>query len=686
MEKDSKMKQIKKGDPLTKSADIVSENIARLKSLFPELITEGPEGLSVNVDVLKMLVGDERTLTDCDEKYGLNWFGKRRARQLALTPSTGTLRPAIEESEDWDNTQNLFIEGDNLEVLKLLQKSYAGKVKMIYIDPPYNTGKDFIYKDDFRDNIRNYKRLTGQVDEEGSPLTSNPETSGRFHTDWLNMMYPRLQVAHRLLAKDGAIFVSCDETEQPRLRLILDEIFGLENFIADIVWAAGRKNDSRLISVSHEYIICYVRDFAYLKEQKVEWRQRKKGLDDIYAQYKKLKRQYETDYDTMTQAMKTWYKNLPDNHPAKAHKHYSHIDSRGLYFPADISWPGGGGPKYEVLHPKTGKPVQIPSRGWMTSNPDKMRKWIEEDRVHFGEDETSVPCIKSYLKDHEYQAPYSVFYQDGRAATKRLRNLMCASVFGFPKDEIIIQELVEMLSNKNDIVMDFFAGSGTTGHAVMAQNAKDDGNRRYILAQLPEPLDPSKKEQKTAAEFCEKLGVPRTLAELAKERLRRAAKKIKEEHPDWNGDSGFRVFKLDSSNIKAWNPKSSKKTGDSEYIQREIEDKIDNILPDRTELDILYELLLKLGLDLCVPIETRKIAEKTVYSIGGGVLMACLDKKIKATEVEELGQGIVSWHKELAPAGDTTCVFRDSAFENDVAKTNLAAFLEQNGISNVRSL
>ncbi len=672
------MEKITPDSPEAQSADLVAENIEKLKVLFPELVTEGPEGLSVNVDVLKQLVGDQ-TITDCAEKYGLNWFGKRRARQLALTPSTGTLRPAPDESEDWDTTQNLFIEGDNLEVLKLLQKSYAGKVKLIYIDPPYNTGKDFIYRDDFRDNIRNYKKLTGQVDEEGSPLTTNTEASGRFHTDWLNMMYPRLKLAHSLLKRDGAIFVSCDEEEQPRLRLMMDEIFGEENFVADMVWAAGRKNDSRLISVSHEYIVCYVRDAEYLKEQRITWRQRKKGLEDIYAQYESLKSKHGDDYKAITNGMKAWFKSLPENHPAKSHKHYHNADERGVYFAADISWPGGGGPKYEVLHPATGKPVKIPSRGWMTSDLEKMNQWIKEDRVHFGSDENSVPCIKSYLKDKEYQTPYSVFYQDGRAATKRLRELMGEAVFNFPKDETVMQEIIEMVSGNDDIVLDCFAGSGTTGHAVMAQNAKDGGNRRYILVQLPEPLDPEKKEQKAAAEYCDKLGKPRTIAELTKERLCRAAKKIKEEHPGWDGDTGFRVFKLDSSNIKAWNPQP-------DDVEAQLEAFVDHIEEGRTEVDLLYELLLKLGLDLCVPIEQKEIAGKIVHAIGGGVLMTCLAEKITTEETETLGLGLVEWHKELVPAGDTTCVFRDSAFENDVAKTNLAAILEQASIANVRSL
>lgn len=666
------MQKLTDQDPETQSADLIAGNIELLKSLFPEAFTEG----KVDFEVLKQLLGG--AVDDREEKYGLNWHGKRRARQIALTPSTGTLRPCPEESVDWDSTQNLMIEGDDLEVLKLLQKSYAGKVKLIYIDPPYNTGKDFVYPDNFQDNIKNYLELTGQV-EGGKKISSNNEASGRFHTDWLNMMYPRLKLAQSLLKRDGAIFVSCDETEQTRLRAAMDDIFGQENFVADMVWAAGRKNDSRLVSVSHEYIICYARDKGFLTEQKIEWRQRKKGLTDIYGQYEKLKREHVTDFVAMTAGLKQWYKGLADGNPAKAHKHYCQIDKRGVYFAADISWPGGGGPKYEVLHPSTGKPVKIPARGWITPDPEKMKQWIEEERVHFGNNESSVPCLKSYLKDQEYQAPYSVFYQDGRAATKRLRELMGEDCFNFPKDETVLQELIGMMTSKNDVIMDFFAGSGTAGHAVMAQNATDSGNRRYILVQLPEPLDPENKDQKTAANFCDQLGKPRTIAELTKERLRRAAKKIKDENPIFEGDTGFRVFKLDSSNIHAWEP-------NRDDLVETLLQHAEHLKTDRTEQDILFELLLKLGLNLAVPIEQKNISGKTVHSIGSGVLLTCLATQINNEEVEPLALGIVEWHKQLSPAGETQVVFRDGAFADDVAKTNLTAILQQNGLENVRSL
>lgn len=625
------MKKLTAADPETMSPDLAAANLAALRALFPELVTEGSDGVAVNLDVLKQLVGD-RTVTDVEEKYGLNWHGKRRARQLALTPSTGTLRPCPGESVDWDTTQNLMIEGDNLEVLKLLQKSYAGKVKLIYIDPPYNTGKDFVYPDNFQDSIKNYLELTGQTSEGGKKLSSNTDASGRFHTDWLNMMFPRLKLAQNLLKRDGAIFVSCDEGEQARLRVAMDEVFGQENFVADMIWAAGRKNDSRLISVSHEYIVCYARDKGHLTSQQIEWRQKKKGLEDIYLQYERLKRVHGADFAAITAGMKEWFKGLPDSHQAKAHKHYAHVDARGIYFPDNISWPGGGGPKYEVLHPRTKKPVAIPSRGWMTSDPKKMQQWISEDRVHFGADESWVPCIKSYLGDREFQAPYSVFYQDGRAASKRLRALMGSDCFDFPKDETVLQELIGMMTSTDDLIIDFFAGSGTTGHSVQLQNAVDGGARRYLLVQLPEPLDPANKDQETAAALCDQLKRPRNIAELTKERLRRVGKRVRDENPLFAGDFGFRVFKLAVSNIRAWEP-------DRDRLPETLEDFIDHLKTDRTEQDILFELLLKLGLDLCVPIERRKIegAKKLAHeiqSIGGGSLIVCLSREIPQVDVE----------------------------------------------------
>jgi adenine-specific DNA-methyltransferase len=458
------------------------------------------------------------------EFYGLFWPGKNAAKALAAVPPAGCLRPCPEESVDWERTRNRMIEGENLEVLKLLRKDCEGRVKLVYIDPPYNTGKDFVYADDYRREApKNAPRRGGNGGAEGA---SRQEAEERRHAAWLSMMYPRLLAARDLLAREGVLFVSCDEGEHPRLRLLLDEILGGANFVGDLVWAGGRKNDSRLLSVSHEYIVCYVRDAAFLKELGVRWRQRKRGLEEIYAQYRKLRRRFRSDHAAVTAAMKAWFAALPDEAPAKAHRHYSCADARGLYFPDNISWPGGGGPRFEVLHPRTGRPVKIPSRGWMTSDPEKMRRWIAEDRVHFGDDETAVPCFKSYLADREEQVPYSVFYRDGRAATKRLRRLMGGDCFDFPKDEEVLRELVAMVTDPGDLVLDFFAGSGSTGHAVLAQNALGEGDRHFLLVQSPEPLDPANKGQRNAAAYCDRLGKPRTIAELAKERLRRAGRAV----------------------------------------------------------------------------------------------------------------------------------------------------------------
>jgi len=357
-----------------------------------------------------------------------------------------------------EQTDGVLVHSENFQALNLMQRRYREKIKCVYIDPPYNTGNDgFAYKDNYQ------------------------------HSSWMSMIFERIWLSKGYLSEQGALFASIDEAEQPNLRLILDSLFGKDQFVADMVWALGRKNDSRLISISHEYIVSYVVKRDLLKQNNVEWRQRKKGLEEIYAQYEKLKSKYRNNYGKMTEELKKWYASLPDNHPSKAHRHYCCVDERGIFFPDNISWPGGGGPKYEVLHPKTGKPVAIPSRGWMTSDPEKMKRWIADDLVYFGEDENSVPCIKSYLKEREYQAPYSVFYQDGRAATKRLRDITGLENFGYPKDEYIIADLVRMISAEE--VLDYFAGSGTTGHAVINLNREDGGTRKFILVEMADYFD-----------------------------------------------------------------------------------------------------------------------------------------------------------------------------------------------------
>ncbi len=629
------MDPITAGDPLAQSADVVAENIERLQELFPEAFTEG----KIDFDVLKQVLGgavDER-----EEKYGLNWHGKRRARQLALTPSTGTLRPCPEESVDWDTTQNLMIEGDNLEVLKLLQKSYAGKVKLIYIDPPYNTGHDFVYPDDFHDNIRNYKMLTGQIDSDGRKRTSNTEASGRFHTEWLNMMYPRLKLARNLLRDDGVVFVSIADHEIHNLRLLFDDIFGEENFIASVIWQKvfSPKNTARHFSEDHDYIVVYAKN------------------SNLWVP-KLLPR---------TDEMESRYTNADE-------------DERGPWTSGDLSarnYYGEG--TYPVTCP-SGRVIDGPPPGryWAISK-SKFEELDVDRRIWWGESGNNMPRLKRFLSEVKSgRVPQTLWSFDEVGHTQEAKKELIASVafpnsdsvFETPKPIRLLRRILQLATRPDEhaLILDFFAGSGTSMHAGFMENADDGGNRRHILVQLPEPI--------------EKAGLDsslRTICDVTTERIRFASQELRKQKTLFAGDVGFRVFKLDASNIRVWEP-------DAGDLDGTLDKYLDHIRDDRSEQDVLYELLLKLGLDLCTPSESQTIAGKTVHSIGAGTLIACLATQITRNDIEELAQGIIAWHKEQAPSGETTVVFRDSAFADDVAKTNASAILEQHGIENVRSL
>jgi len=638
------MQKLTAADPETHSPNLVAENLAALQALFPELITEGADGVAVNIDVLKALVGD-KTVSDADEKYGLNWHGKRRARQLALTPSTGTLRPCPEDSVDWDNTQNLMIEGDNLEVLKLLQKSYAGKVKLIYIDPPYNTGKDFVYPDNFQDNIKNYLELTGQAGDGGRKLSSNTEASGRFHTDWLNMMYPRLKLAHSLLRDDGAIFISIADHEIHNLRSAMNEVFGEDNFIANIIWQKvySPKNSARHFSEDHDYIIVYAKN------------------SEIWVP-RLLPR---------TEEMEARYGN-PDSDP------------RGAWKPGDLSarnYYGEG--TYSLVCP-SGRRIDGPPSGryWVISE-TKFHELNADKRIWWGADGSNVPAIKRFLSEvKDGRVPQTLWtYQEVGHTQEGKKELMAAVnfpnsdvVFDTPKPTRLIRRILQLSTSPSseDLIVDFFAGTGTTMDAVLSQNTDDGGNRRCILVQLPEPI-----------QGAESIGW-KSIADITASRIRSAGKRLKDATTILSGDLGYRVFKLDTTNILEWDP-------DRDKIAETLEASIEHLKADRTEQDILFELLLKLGLDLCVPIETRKVEGSAkqfhdLHSIGGGSLLVCLSQSIPQADVEPLALALVAWHQELKPAGDTTVVFRDSAFADDVAKTNITAILQQHGLEIVRSL
>ncbi|MCI7834111.1 site-specific DNA-methyltransferase, partial [Klebsiella pneumoniae] len=616
--------------PELQSMNITADNITKLKSLFPEAFNED----SVDFEVLKQLLGEN--VDDKEERYGLNWHGKRQARQLALTPSRGTLRPCKDESVDWDNTKNLMIEGDNLEVLKLLQKSYAGKVKLIYIDPPYNTGKDFVYPDNFQDNMKNYLEITGQT-EDGVRVSSNSETSGRYHTDWLNMMYPRIKLARNLLKEDGFIFLSIDDNEVNNLKLMCDDIFGQENFVANVIWQKkySTKADSKNFSESHDYILCY-----------------KKSDQSKILGLPRSKQQEST------------YKNL-DNDPRGvwASDNLLRTEVRD-YAVFGITSPSG-----MEHYPPAGSSWRF--------NKDKIEELISDNRIWFGEDGNNKPRLKRFRSEVRDTIPPQTlwgFEHVGHTdeGTKQLAELFDStrSPFPNPKPVRLLQRIVQIATKENDIIMDFFAGSGTTGQAVYELNETDKQDRKFILVQLPETLSKSNKEDLSAIYFCEELDKPLYLSELTKERLRRAGNKVKAINPDWNGDTGFRVFKLDTSNIRPWE-------ATAETLSEQIDAYVSPILEGRSEEDLLTELMLKRGIDLSVNIETRQFDGLTVSCVDGGKLFTCFTRQIPASSVEALTKGIIDWHKSLKAGKDTVCYFLDDAFENNVAKTNLCAILEQ---------
>ncbi|EGG93030.1 Type III restriction-modification system methylation subunit [gamma proteobacterium IMCC1989] len=624
----NKMKNVELEDG--QSADIVSDNISKMKELFPDAFSEG----GVNFDTLRQLLGDASVLDEGEEKYGLSWHGKKKARQIALTPSTGTLLPCPDESVDWDTTKNLFIEGDNLEVLKLLQKSYANKVKMIYIDPPYNTGKEFIYPDCFQENLDTYLKYTGQVDEEGMKFSSNTESTGRMHSNWLSMMYSRLKIARGLLKNDGILFVSIDDNEIANLTSICHDIFGEDHFLGCFVWKRRQNADSRNysnVSPDHEYILAYAKTLdAQLKGKSI---------------------------DTSK------YKN-PDNDP------------RGDWASIDLSGLATSDQRpnlhYDIVDPETGNSYPPnPNRGWSKSK-DRVQKMIEEGQILFPAKPTGRPREKKFIADLQssvtgvstwLSSDISGFTTNG---TREVSSLFGAKVFDFPKPVQLIKFFVDQLTSKDDIVMDFFAGSATTAQAVMEASAEDSNNRRFLCIQLPEPVG-----EKTEA-F--KQGF-KTITELALERVKLAAKKIDND----DVDTGVKLLKLAGSSIQVWNP-------DRTDIEESLLSHEEHLVEGRTEQDVLYELLLKRGVDLTAPIETREMAGKNIYSIGYGVLFACLDESITKEQVEDIAQAIITWYGELAPSSDTHVFFRDSAFRDDVSKTNMAAILEQNGITHVRSL
>ena len=632
------MERIVADNPETHSRDVVAENIERLRVLFPEAFAEG----QVDFQVLRQLLGD--AVDGTDEMYGLNWYGKRRARQLALTPSTGTLRPCPEESVDWDTTQHLIIEGDNLEVLKLLQKSYSRRIKTIYIDPPYNTGNNLIYPNDYSDGVRAYLEITGQSTGQ-TRLTTNPTTGGRFHANWLSMIYPRLVLARHLLSPNGVLICTIDDNEVNQLGLILREVFeeGSFDHVCVPIVHNPRGVQGKNFSYVHEYAF-----FVYPRGTKAITDRVIPEEDVSWSQF----RNWGTESERQ--------------------------DAKNCFYPVLVKnglIAGFGQVCDDDFHPDQTEVQAGVAHVYPIDGSGVERKWRYARQ--------SVEAIQNLLRARKTKRGYEIEigknfglyktvwsdkrYDANEYGTRMVGDLVPDSPFTFPKSLWAVYDVILAATGDepNGIVMDFFAGSGTTGHAVIQQNADHSRALRYILVQLPEPIEGHD-------------GFA-TIADLTKARMKAASRKIADENSLFAGDVGFRVFKLDTSNIRAWNP-----------TPQDLDDallaSLDHIEPGRSEQDILYELLLKLGLDLCVPIESQVIAGKSVHSVGGGVLIACLGEAVSGSDVERLASGIADWHEALAPEGESTVVFRDSAFADDVAKTNLAAMLEQRGLGNIRSL
>lgn len=633
------------------SPDLTASNIEKIAEIFPGVITEtvdadGVAAKAVDFDLLRQELSDH-VVEGPQERYQLDWPGKRAAAFAANAPIAKTLRPVRDESVDFDVTRNLFIEGDNLDALKLLQESYLGQVKLIYIDPPYNTGNDFVYRDDFAETASDYLRRSGQTDDGGYRLHANPESSGRFHSDWLSMIYPRLLLARNLLSEDGVLIMSIDDTEAANLRQVANLAFGERNYIATVVWQGGRKNDSRYVSVGHDYLVIYARNEARLQELGIRWRERKSGVDDALTAGREAWAESGHDPSTATKIYRAWLAEQSQITPAVSR--FKSIDNQGRIYNADkdLSWPGGGGPRYEVLHPVTGKPVSISERGWGLTE-SRLKDLIEAGLVEFGSDEKKIPRGKSFLEELDTQVADSVFTQIRTTAAQRLARLIGPAVFDYPKDELVLARWFDLVtgSDPNAVIMDFFAGSGSAAHATMHLNALDGGSRRFIAVQLDE-MTPEKSGAREAG-FTQ-------IGQIARERLRRAGLNLREE-AGLEGerlDLGFRTLRIDSSNLE------DVFQSPDETDQLRLDELENTVKPDRSGGDLLFQVLLGWGLDIAGPIAVETVEGYEVYVFDDDALVACFDDSVRPDLV-----------RALAKREPLRAVFLDSSFASDDERIN----------------
>lgn len=604
------------------SMNLEGANMDKLRTVFPECFAEG----KLDIDKLLSLCGE---YIDNDfEKYKFEWKGKAECLKLAQKRSTGTLRPCPEESVNFDETQNLYIEGDNLEVLKLLQTAYYRKVKMIYIDPPYNTGKDFVYADDFADPMARYKEVTQQTTK------SNPETMGRFHTNWLNMMYPRLRLAANLLRDDGVIFISIDDNEVTNLRKLCDEALGEENFVAQIVWQKRTSPDARTaFSTGHEYILAYCKDI--------------------------------TELDNAINA-------LPLSESDKANFNNPDNDPNGPWVSSDFTAPGYRPNQMYSITTPSGVVVQPPKGRCWKNLVEVYNQYLKEGRLWFGADGNGVPRQKTYLFERNGKTGWTWWPNSevghNQEATQELRNLLEIPAFDFPKPVRLLKRMVALATRDNDIILDFFSGSATTAHAVMQLNAEDGGNRRYILVQLPEVCDENSEAYKAGY---------KNICEIGKERIRRSGKKLTETNGQMQlGDAekepfdiGFKVYKLDTSNLKTWDS-TPIENDQLDILYDRMNQMISRVKPDRSDMDMVSEIMLKLGVPLTYPVGRTELNGKAVYAISADcLLLICLAGNIQPADVDAMA--------DYAPA--KVIIARDS-FTDNTAMANAYYILRDKGI------
>lgn len=643
------------------SPNLTEDNIARIRELFPGCVTEarGEDGsvkLMVDFDQLRQELSGS-IVEGPQERYHLNWPGKREALLAANAPIAKTLRPCREESVNFDTTKNLFIEGDNLDALKLLQETYLGEVKMIYIDPPYNRkkGKNLVYRDDFVGNTHEYLTQSNQSDEQGNRLVANTESNGRFHSDWLGMMYQRLRVARNLMAPTGVIAISIDDSETANVLHLCYEVFGESNFLGTLIWKNATDNNPSNIAIEHESIHVFARSKTDLEGV---WKSSVSDIKEVLIRVgNELVAKHSDDTNQLQAAYTEWFrKNKAQLGPLDR---YKYIDKNGIYTGSQsVHNPGKEGYRYDVIHPSTGKPCKEPLMGYRFPE-ETIKQLLADNRIIFGDDETKIIELKVYASEFEDKLS-SVFDLDGRTGPYDLKTLFPEGkkVFSNPKPILLMDRLISFMTGPQDICLDLFAGSSTLAHATIEINRRDGSNRRFISVQYPEEIGQDSKDAKEAFQFCTQADLKPLISEISKERIRRAGAAVRNRGGalDWNQDTGFRVLKIDTSNMADvyYTPDALDKNNPELFV--------DNIKPDRTAEDLLFQVMLDLGVDLALPIARESIQGKEVFFVDDNALVACFDAQGGIDE---------DFVKVLAKYQPLRAVFRDAGFKNDAVKINV---------------